>query len=207
MHELAFSPACERNKAPIVTFLETALVHRDSVLEIGSGTGQHAVHFAARLPHLTWRPTDIPPYLEPLRARIDAEGPPNCAAPVELDVRAAGWHAERVSAVYTANTFHIMSWACVEAFFSGVGRILAPDGILLVYGPFRYGGQYTSPSNAAFDARLRTRDADSGIRDFEAVDELAVAQGLTFTVDHAMPANNQLLVWERSPKAQVGCAR
>ena len=198
MPELAYSPACERNKAPILAILETVLNRRESVLEIGSGTGQHAVHFASHLPHLTWRPTDIPPYLGALRARIDVEGPPNCAAPAELDVRSAGWHAERVSAVYTANTFHIMSWACAEAFFRGVGRVLAPDGVLLVYGPFRYGGRYTSPSNAAFDASLRARDADSGIRNFEAVDELAVAEGLSLTADHAMPANNQLLVWERS---------
>ncbi|MBX3695734.1 MAG: DUF938 domain-containing protein [Steroidobacteraceae bacterium] len=208
----AESPACERNRQPILERLRPALAHSRHVLEIGSGTGQHAVFFAPALPHLLWQASDRAEWLPGLRARIAREGAGKLPPPIELDVTAnpwplpAGTAVPPVDAVFTANTLHIMGWPAVEAFFAGVGRLLAMSGdaratgtsprrVLAVYGPFRYRGAFTSASNAAFDATLRQRDPASGIRDFEAVDALAAAQGLALEADHAMPANNQLLLW------------
>jgi cyclopropane fatty-acyl-phospholipid synthase-like methyltransferase len=194
---LAFSEACERNKQPILHMLRDELAGSNRVLEIGSGTGQHAVHFARHLTHLEWQPTDRADCLPDLVARIAEEGAPNLLAPLELDVLQTQWPAVTADAVYSANTLHIMSWPEVEAFFSGVGQVLAVGGVLVVYGPFRYAGRFTSESNAAFDFSLRERDAASGIRDIETVNRLAETQGLALTADHAMPANNRLLVWAR----------
>jgi cyclopropane fatty-acyl-phospholipid synthase-like methyltransferase len=168
------------------------------VLEVGAGTGQHAVHFARHLPHLAWQPTERDEYLELLAARVRLEGPPNLRAPLALDVNEEQWPVDTVDVVYSANTLHIMAWHEVEAFLRGAGRVLAPDGVLAVYGPFRFDGRYTSESNAAFDQYLRERDPDSAIRDFEAVDAQAVAMGLRLDANHTMPANNQLLIWRRS---------
>lgn len=194
---LAFSEACERNKQPILDKLRNELAVSSRVLEIGSGTGQHAVHFARHLRHLEWQPTDRAENLPDLAARIAEEGTPNLLAPLELDVLHRPWPQVTADAVYSANTLHIMSWPEVEAFFSGVGHTLAAGGVLVVYGPFRYAGRFTSDSNTAFDRSLRERDPASGIRDIEAVNRLAEIQGLALTADHAMPANNQLLVWAR----------
>jgi hypothetical protein len=172
------------------------------VVEIGAGTGQHAVHFARALAHLQWQPTDRAVYLPGLEARIGREGPPNLAPPLELDVMSPRWAVERADVVYSANTLHIMSWPEVEAMVAGAGRLLAGgtsrDRWLIVYGPFRYARRYTSDSNAAFDEMLQARDPLSGIRDFEAVDALARAAGLEIDADHRMPANNQLLFWRRT---------
>jgi SAM-dependent methyltransferase len=192
---LPFSDACERNKGPILEVLREAFAELHRVVEIGAGTGQHAVHFARHLPQLEWQPTDRPEYLPGLSARIAVEGPPNLQAAVQLDVLRQPWPAVRGDAVFSANTLHIMSWPAVEALFAGLPRILDPGGVLAIYGPFKYGGQFTTPSNAAFDAMLRERDPDSGLRDFESVNALANAAGLELQADHAMPANNQLLVW------------
>jgi len=194
---LPFSDACERNKAPILGVLRDAFADRARVIEIGAGTGQHAVHFARSLPHLQWQPTDRLDYLASLAARIAAEGPPNLAAPVELDVLNDPWPALQGDAVFSANTLHIMSWPAVEALFAGLPRLLEGPAMLAIYGPFKYGGRCTTGSNAAFDQMLRERDPDSGIRDFEAVDALAAGVGFELEADHAMPANNQLLVWRR----------
>ena len=194
---LAVSEACERNKGPILAVLAGELAASRSVLEIGSGTGQHAVHFARHLPHLTWQPTELGAELDPLEERIRLEGPPNLRAALALDVRAHPWPVERVDAVFSANTLHIMAWDAVEHFFRGVGEVLASPGVLCVYGPFRYRGGYTSESNAEFDRFLRRRDPSSGIRDFEALERLAAAAGLALAADHVMPANNQTLVWRR----------
>jgi len=202
-HPTPESPACERNKQPILTVLRGAFARQRRVLEIGSGTGQHAVYFARELPHLEWLPSDRAEWLPGLRTRIAQQGPANLAAPVELDVTMARWPVDAADAVFSANTLHIMGWTEVEAFFAGVGRLLgtqagSPPGprTLAVYGPFRYRGDYTSDSNAEFDLFLRTRDPASGIRDFEVVNELAAAAGLMLNADHALPANNQLLVWD-----------
>jgi SAM-dependent methyltransferase len=195
---LPCSDACERNKGPILEILSGALEAHHLVLEVGAGTGQHAVHFARHLPHLAWQPTERDEYLELLAARVQLEGPPNLRAPLALDVNDEQWPVDTVDVVYSANTLHIMAWHEVEAFLQGVGRVLAPGGLLVVYGPFRFDGRYTSESNAAFDQYLRERDPDSAIRDFEAVDAQAVAMGLRLDANHTMPANNQLLIWRRS---------
>jgi len=196
---LANSDACERNKGPILQVLSGALAASHAVLEIGSGTGQHAVHFARHLPHLTWQPSERAGELGPLAERIALEGPANLRAAVELDVRAQPWPVPAVDAVFSANTLHIMAWEAVEDFFRGAGAVLTAPGVLCVYGPFRYAGAYTSESNAHFDRYLRQRDPASGIRDFEALELLAAAQGLTLAADQAMPANNRTLVWRRPP--------
>jgi len=192
---LPFSEACERNKAPILEVLREVFANRSHVVEIGAGTGQHAVHFARHLPHLSWQPTDRSEYLPGLVARIAAEGATNLRPPLELDVLQPEWPPLHADAVFSANTLHIMGWPEVEAFFHGVGRLLSGGGMLAVYGPFRYRGRFTTQSNADFDRMLRDRDAASGIRDFEAVDRLAARAGLELHRDVAMPANNQLLVW------------
>jgi SAM-dependent methyltransferase len=197
---LAVSAACERNKDPILAVLGGELAVSRSVLEIGSGTGQHAVHFARHLPHLSWQPTELGAELGPLAERILLGGPPNLRPAIALDVRVQPWPVERVDAVFSANTLHIMAWDAVEHFFRGIGAVLAAPGVLCVYGPFRYRDGYTSESNAEFDRNLRRRDPLSGIRDFEALQRLAAAAGLDLAADHAMPANNQTLVWRRRPE-------
>ena len=193
----SISAAAERNKAPILAILSHAFAQSRSVLEIGSGTGQHAVHFAAHLPHLTWQPTDRSEYLEGLHARIAREGTSNLRPALELDVCTQPWQVEPVDAVFTANTLHIMGWSAVEDLFRGVGAVLLAPAILCIYGPFRYDGKYTSASNAEFDRYLQARDPDSGIRDFTAVNTLSSQQGLHLLADHPMPANNQLLIWHK----------
>lgn len=194
---LSLSEACERNKGPILQVISSAYAHSRTVLEIGSGTGQHAVYFSAHLPQISWQPSDTCEYLPALQERIRLEGGPNLRAAIELDVREQPWTIESVEGVFTANTLHIMSWSAVKQLFRGVGAVLANAGVLCVYGPFRYDGRFTSESNAAFDEFLRKRDPRSGIRDFEAVEALAREQGLELVADHAMPANNQTLVWRK----------
>ncbi len=196
------SEACERNKGPILAILRTELAACRSVLEVGSGTGQHCVYFAAQLPHLSWQPSELGEALTALAERIRLEGPANLRPPLGLDVRARPWPLTQVDAVFSANTLHIMGWSSVQEFFRGVGAVLGRQGVLCVYGPFNYQGRYTSESNAAFDAHLRSRDAQSGIRDFEALEALAAAQGLRLAADHAMPANNRTLVWRRADAAE-----
>lgn len=196
--ELPFSPACERNREPILAVLREYLAIPAWVLEIGSGTGQHAEFFAAHLPHLQWQSSDRADYLPGLAARRTQADLPNLPAPFELDVaRRELWPAQRFDAAYSANTLHIMGWPEVEQFFAMLGEVLDPKSTLIVYGPFNYGGRFTSESNAAFDAQLRADDPKRGIRDFEAVDALARAQGFALVADIAMPANNRSLVWTR----------
>ena len=193
---LPCAEACERNKGPILEHLLRHFVSTHRVLEIGSGTGQHAVHFAPALPRLVWQTTEREAEVDVVRAWLAVRPAPNLPAPLVLDVLGE-WPADNWDAVFSANTLHIMSWAGVQAFFAGVGRVLAPRGLLAVYGPFNYHGEYTSPSNRDFDAWLRRRDPASGLRDVDAVHALAAEQGLDQLADHAMPANNRLLVWRR----------
>ncbi len=195
---LTHSDACERNKAPILAVLRQALAGCRRVLEVGSGTGQHAVYFAAHLPQLEWQPSELPEQLPSLAERIRCEGSANLRDPLALDVCAAHWAVPQADAVFSANTLHIMAWPAVRQFFRGVGAVLAAPGVLCVYGPFRFHGEHTSASNAEFDRYLRARDGGSGIRDFEALDELATAAGLAFAAVHPMPANNRTLVWRRA---------
>jgi len=194
---LTLSEACERNKGPILAVLRGELAASRTVLEIGSGTGQHAVYFAAHLPQLEWQPTEVPGQLSELAARIGREGGANLRAPLPLDVGVQPWQVPGADAVFSANTLHIMAWEQVCDLFRGVGALLGTPAVLCVYGPFRYRGAYTSDSNAEFDRFLRGRDPLSGIRDFEALDALARAQGLQLAADHDMPANNRTLVWRR----------
>ncbi len=190
------SEACDRNKAPILGVLKEVFADTRTVLEIGCGTGQHAVYFAQNLPHLTWLPSDKPGAIQWIEQRLKQERPDNIDAPVELDVRDQPWGFD-VDGIFSANTLHIMSWPEVEEFFRGVGNTLRRPGTLCVYGPFRYDGAFTSTSNTRFDQSLRAQDSKMGVRDFEAVDALAAAQGLSLLEDIPMPANNQTLVWRR----------
>ena len=190
------SEACERNRAPILEVLRDHFADRRHVLEIGSGTGQHAVHFAAALPHLTWQTSDLEPGLTGIRLWLEGSGLSNLPPPIALDV-AGPWPDARFDAVFTANTLHIMSWPDVRALFAALPKVLTADSMLVVYGPFNYDGRFTSPSNATFDAWLKQRSPDSGIRDFAAVDELARAIGFALVEDRPMPANNRTLVWRR----------
>jgi cyclopropane fatty-acyl-phospholipid synthase-like methyltransferase len=192
---LPLSEACERNKAPILAVLRMALAERVQVLEIGSGTGQHAVYFAAQMPHLTWYPTEQLAYLPDLAARVKLEGGPNLRAPTLLDVNQTVWPLRKVDAVFTANTLHIMSWSDVTAMYRGLDSVLAPRGVLCMYGPFRYGGAYTSQSNRDFDTMLGERDPLSGLRDMQALTSLGLQHGLRLQMDHDLPANNRLLLW------------
>lgn len=192
-----FSDACERNKGPILEVLRVAFAGATRVLEVGSGTGQHAVWFGQHLPHLAWQPSEVAAQLPGLRERLELEASDNVLAPLLLAVEDRPWPTQPVDAIFSANTLHIVSWDRVRHFFRGVGEVLTVGGTLAVYGPFRYRGEFTTPSNAAFDRWLKDRDPQSGVRDFEAVNELALARGLELTADHAMPANNQTLVWRR----------
>jgi len=193
------APACERNREPILEVLRPWLADRRRVLEIGSGTGQHAVHFAAALPWLVWQASDVAERLPGIRAWLDEAQLPNTPPPLAIDV-GAPWPPLQADAVFSANTLHIMDMGAVEAFFAGAGRVLAqaPGGVLVVYGPFNEGGAFTSPSNREFDAWLRARDPRSGIRDLDTCDALARAAGLQRADDVAMPAHNRCLVWRRA---------
>ena len=194
---LPFSEACERNKAPILDVLRSAFAGRTQVLEIGSGTGQHAVHFAAHLTHLTWHPTEQLAYLADLDARVKLEGSRNLRPPTVLDVNQSVWPLRTADAIFTANTLHIMSWVEVRLMYRGLDAVLSPGGILCVYGPFRYDGRYTSNSNQDFDRMLQERDPKSGLRDINALTALAAQYGLRLRADHDLPANNRLLEFVR----------
>jgi len=196
-----YAEACERNSGPILDVLSVDFADAREVLEIGSGTGQHAVYFAQHLPHLTWRTSDMPEYHQGINAWITDAALANIMPPVALDVRDTVWPVTAVDAVFSANTLHIMDGNAVQALFRGVGRVLNADGALAIYGPFNYGGRFTSDSNARFDASLRARGVGSALRDFETVNALACDIGLELVRDVAMPANNRTLVWRRVKSA------
>jgi hypothetical protein len=199
-----FSPACEENKEPILAVLAPLFADRRHVLEIGAGTGQHAVHFAPALPHLTWQASDVPAHLPGVGLWLNEANLPNLPPAIALDVDGA-WPApdptrsppNLFDAVYSANTAHIMSWAQVERMFAGVGALLPVGAPFALYGPFSYGGRHTSPSNADFDRMLRTRDLLSGVRDLDDLTRVADPAGLVLEDDIAMPVNNRTLVWRR----------
>lgn len=197
MPDKPYSPASERNREPILAVLREHFADRERVLEIGSGTGQHAVHFAAALPHLRWQTSDRAENLGGIRAWLDEAALPNTPPPLELDVNQPRWPTQNYDAVYSANTLHIMSWAEVGLLFARLPEVMTARARLTLYGPFNYGGRYTSDSNAAFDASLKAGVPHRGIRDFEAVDALARGIGLELLEDRAMPANNRCLVWQR----------
>ncbi|MFY8326618.1 DUF938 domain-containing protein [Pseudoalteromonas sp. ZZD1] len=190
-----FSQACENNKGPILAVLQQYLSDTQDVLEVGSGTGQHSVHFATHLTHLQWYTSDRPINHAGILQWLDDAKLSNLHSPLTLDLN-HDWPVEKVEAIYTANTLHIVSWSLVEQFFAGVKKHLAPAGILCIYGPFKYQGQFTSDSNQRFDEFLKQQDSQSGIRDVELIIKLAQQAGLTLLSDNQMPANNQLLVFK-----------
>lgn len=194
---LPFAPAAERNAAPILEALRGRLPAGGRVLEIGAGTGQHAVAFTAALPGLRWLPTDLAPALPGLAARVHVEGGSGIEPPRVLDVRSEDWPAGPFDAVYTANTAHIMPWSAVLATLKGVAGVLSPGGLYLVYGPFRRDGRHTADSNARFDAALRDRDPSQGVRDLEALERAAVRHQLVLEEVVALPANNLLAVFRQ----------
>ncbi|MEH6576139.1 MAG: DUF938 domain-containing protein [Amphritea sp.] len=197
MELLNYSLASERNQSPVLEVLAQTLRPGERVLEVGSGSGQHALHFCTALPSIEWQPTELAINLDALRSNLLRYGSNNIHSPCELDVDWPNWPVESVSAVYTANTLHIISWAQVESFFQGVGACLESGGLLIIYGPFRYNEQFTSPSNAQFDQWLKQRDPVSGIRDIEQIERQAAAQCIELLKDCQMPANNQLLVCQK----------
>ena len=207
MSLVPFSQACENNKAPILEAISQAFSSSNLVLEIGTGTGQHAVHFAQALPHLTWQTSDQACYIDGINAQLNQarsqgdRGTDNLSPPLILDVTQP-WplssHQAGIDGVFTANTLHIMAKEMVEAFFIGVGKHLRTQGNLCIYGPFNYAGNYTSESNARFDTWLAQQDPRSAIRDIEWIVQLAETQGLRLVGDHSMPANNRLLHFVKS---------
>jgi len=197
-----FSTACERNRGPILEVLREVFPAEGLVLEVASGTGMHAVHFANALPGLRWQPTDRgAEALASIAAWRDHEGAPNVLTPLELDVTASPWPIERADAIFNANMVHISPFACAEGLFSGAAATL-PDGApMVLYGPFKIAGKHTAPSNAAFDERLRSRDPAWGIRDLEEIERLGGEAGLSFVRRIQMPANNQCLVFVREAQS------
>jgi trans-aconitate methyltransferase len=195
------APSCEKNRQPILEVLAEHFADRRQVLEIGSGTGQHAVFFAEQLPHLHWQTSDRAENLPGIRLWLAEAAQPNTPPPFELDVGGA-WPAQRFDAVFSANTLHIMPWPAVEALFAALPGVLSAGAKLAVYGPFNYGGRFTSESNAAFDVWLKEKAPHQGIRDFEAVDALARRAGLRLVEDRAMPSNNRCLVWQLGEAGQ-----
>ena len=191
-----YSESCDQNKAPILALIGPLFREAASVLEVGSGTGQHAVHFAAALPHLTWQTSDVPANLPGIRLWLAGAGLPNLPEPIVLDVL-GDWPSGPFDGVFSANTAHIMGEAEVAAMFLGIGRVLAPGGRFALYGPFRMAGQHTSESNNRFDAWLRARDPRMGVRDLDDLRSWAEAGGLRLVEDVPMPVNNRTLIWER----------
>jgi hypothetical protein len=199
MPPLPDAPATARNREPILAVLREHFADRTRVLEIGSGTGQHAVHFAAALPHLQWQTSDLAGNHAGIAAWIAQAGLANVLPPLAFDAaHPDAWPARRYDAVFSANTLHIMGWADVASLFAHLPRLLEAEATVIVYGPFNVGGRFTSPSNEAFDAQLRAADPRRGIRDLEAVQALATQAGLAFVADIAMPANNRCVVWRRT---------
>ncbi|MEX2525613.1 MAG: DUF938 domain-containing protein [Gammaproteobacteria bacterium] len=192
-----YSPACDNNREPILQVIVPMLQRAAAVLEIGSGTGQHAVYFAERMPHLVWHTSDTPEHHAGINLWLEEADLPNTRPPLVLDVMQEPWPCMDVDAVFSANTAHIMHWHEVEAMFAGVGRLLEKDGLFLLYGPFNFYNRYTSDSNERFDGMLRSRDPGSGLRNFEDLDRLARDAGMHFRSRHVMPANNQILCWVR----------
>ena len=192
-----YSESCERNQAPILKILQETLTNQQCVLEIASGTGQHAVYFGRALPHLSWQTSELAQNHEGILAWLNEIKLPNVLSPIAINVNDAKWPIGIVDTVFNANTVHIISWPEVERMFAGIARVLNASGILCLYGPFKYEGKFTSESNARFDALLKSRNKNSGVRDFEAINRLAETHGLFLVRDVSMPSYNQTLVWQR----------
>lgn len=193
------SPAAQRNRQPILEALGPRLPVAGLILEIASGTGEHAVHLARALPHLEWQPTDLDPAArDSIAAWRDESALPNLRAPLPLDVTQRPWPVTHADAIFCANMIHISPWAASEALFDGAGRVLLPGAALFTYGPYRFSGAFTAPSNQTFDESLRQRDPSWGVRDLAELAPLARTHNLALEEILEMPANNHLLVFRRA---------
>ncbi len=200
MSNKPYSVACDNNRQPILEIIEVLFAGSKAVLEIGSGTGQHAVYFAEKLPHLIWHSSDLQENHAGIELWLSEANLANTPLPLILDVTQAYWSKLKVDAVFSANAIHIMGWDSVKAMIAGVGQLLPDNGLLVLYGPFNYNNAYTSDSNARFDIWLKQSNPESGIRNFEDVELLANAAGLYIQHDYAMPANNRLLCWVKQKR-------
>ncbi len=192
-----YSESCDQNREPILSVIQPLFANATAVLEIGSGTGQHAVFFSGKMPHLIWYTSDCPEYHDGIKLWLSEAALPNIQSPLLLDVSRSAWPEIEVDAIFSANTAHIMQWQDVQAMMAGVGRLLPRGGVFALYGPFNYNGQFSSESNARFDGWLKSRDPAMGVRDFEAVDSLAEKAGMQLLNDYEMPVNNRILCWEK----------
>ena len=195
---LPYSQASENNKLPILSILQRYFHSVSSVLEIGSGTAQHGEFFAEHFPDISWQCSDIPENLKTTQQRIVAKGLQNLPTAIQLNVDEKKWGCATYDCVFTANSLHIMAYDSVVNFFKGLPQCLKPNALVLLYGPFKYAGEFTTESNAKFDIWLKQQNPICGVRDFERVLELAEGAGLSFLEDNPMPANNQLLVFRQS---------
>ena len=192
-----FSQACENNRGPISQVLERVLVDCQSVFEIGSGTGQHAVWFSRAMPHLQWQTSDRKENHQGIKQWISDSSLENIHHPLELDVGVGPWPEDLFDAIFTANTAHIMALSEVELMFSGVSKLLISGGLFCLYGPMQYSGVIAAESNRAFDARLRAVKSTQGIREFNDLNKLAATFGMELIEDNDLPANNQLIIWQK----------
>lgn len=192
-----YSESCDQNREAILSIIQKIFSDRKHILEIGSGTGQHAVYFAKNLPHLIWQCSDQQEYHDGINQWLDEAQLKNTRKPIALNVSTDDWPELDIDAIFSANAVHIMSWKNVEDFFKHAGQILPNKGLLVLYGPFNYNNQYTSDSNARFDEWLKHRDPKSGIRNFEDLNQLAIKANMTFKEEFQMPANNRILTWEK----------
>ncbi len=192
-----YSESCDQNQLPILNVIKPYLEIQNAVLEIGSGTGQHAVFFAKKLPHLIWYTSDREEYHDAITQWLNEAKLDNTKKPITLDVSHSTWPKITVDTIFSANTTHIMHWLDVKNLFCGVGKLLTKSGLFLLYGPFNFNGKFTSASNQQFDQNLKNRDPLSGIRNVEDLMALAFSAALNFIEDHPMPHNNRLLVWQK----------
>jgi len=195
-----YSESCDQNREPIFSVIQKLFADKKHILEIGSGTGQHAVYFAQKMPHLIWQCSDQEAYHDGIKQWLDEAHLKNTRQPLALNVSTDHWPERsdlNIDAIFSANSVHIMSWENVIDFFKNAGKLLPNKGLLVLYGPFNYAGQYTSESNARFDNWLKQRDPKSGIRNFEDIDKLAQQAGLMLQNDFSMPANNRILCWQK----------
>lgn len=193
-----FADACEQNKLPILQVIRRYFDSATNILEIGSGTGQHAVFFAENFPHAKWHCSDLTVHHSGIKQWLADYSGSNLTGPYPLDVKQDNWPAESFDGVFSANTAHIMSWPEVQHMFRGISNCLTQAGYFCLYGPFNYDDKYTSASNKQFDRFLKARDPNSGLRDLGDLTKLATSVGLTLINDHEMPVNNRTLVWQKA---------